>query len=180
MKGKEVKVLIVDDEPFNRILLQEIFEESHPEYELLMAENGQAALDIVLQEFPDLILLDIMMPGMDGYEVCAELKKDESVQHIPVILITALEETHQKVKGFEAGAVDYIVKPINEEETKARVEAHLRIKQYHDELEETNIKLKTAQNALVESAKMSAIGSLAAGVSHEFNNILSCFIRFVE
>ncbi|MCA9400479.1 MAG: response regulator, partial [Candidatus Omnitrophica bacterium] len=146
------KILIVDDHPANRALLSEILKHSHPEYIVFEAEDGLQALEVTREIHPDLILLDIMMPGMDGFEVLKTLKEDERFKPVPVLLITALDNIENKIKGFQAGANDYIAKPIHKEETLARVEAQLRIKRYHDDLQEAMNKLKTAQKALIESA----------------------------
>ena len=93
-----------------------------------MATNGRKALEFVKKKPPDIILLDIMMPEMDGLEVCRQLKREETTRDIPVIFISALTETADKLKGFHAGGVDYITKPFHKEEVLARVQAHLALK----------------------------------------------------
>jgi len=167
------KILIVDDDPISRRFLKEVLFAVHPEYEFFFASNGTEAFEIIDTTFPDLILLDIMMPGTNGFRVCEKLKSIEKVQDIPVLLITGLSKIEEKVKGFKAGAADYITKPLNPEETVARVEAHLKIKQYYDELKQANKKLKNMQSRLIEKAKMAAIGIFTSGVAHEFSNILT-------
>ncbi len=166
------RILIVDDNAVNRDLVRAALQIEHPDYICEEAEDGMQAFARAQQGLPDLILLDIMMPGMDGFGVCARLKADSVLRTIPVIMITALDQLDDKVRGFRAGAADYIIKPFSGEEIVARVDAHLRIKRYQDDLREMNVKLKQAQDAVVQSARMSAVGSLAAGVAHEFNNIL--------
>ncbi len=120
-------ILVVDDTPANLDVLVEMLEEQG--YGARPVPSGLLALQSARLQPPDLILLDISMPEMDGYEVCKHLKADENLKDIPVIFISALRDTTDKVQAFDAGAVDYITKPFQFEEVKARVEAHLRI--YH-------------------------------------------------
>jgi signal transduction histidine kinase len=134
------------------------------------------ALSAARTEPPDLILLDILMPNMDGYEVCEHLKADEHTREIPVIFISAVSEVLDKVKAFAIGGVDYITKPFQVEEVLARVETHLAIrnlqrnlKDKNEELRKTLEQLKTTQVQLIESEKMAALGNLVAGVAHEIN-----------
>lgn len=124
------KVLIVDDQPANVHVLAEALAEEH---ELLVATNAARALE--LAPIVDLILLDVLMPDMDGLEVCRRLKADEATRRIPIIFVTALEQTEDETQGFEAGAVDYIVKPINPAIVRARVRTHLELKAARDLLE---------------------------------------------
>ncbi len=119
-------ILIVDDNPQNLQVLGSLLTENG--YNLGFAENGIKALEFVENREPSLILLDIMMPEMDGYEVCKKLKNDIRYKHIPVIFITAKAETKDIVKGFNAGGVDYITKPFIVEELLARVKTHIQIK----------------------------------------------------
>lgn len=174
------RVLIVDDDQVNLKFMEKVLKHSFPEYSFECVGGGQEALENVAANKPDIILLDVLMPDMSGFEVCKRLKAHQEYRTIPILLITGLDTVEQKVAGFKVGAADYITKPINVEEVKARVEAHLRIKTYHDELALTNDKLIKAQSALIESAKMSAVGSLAAGVAHEFNNILLMMSGYVQ
>jgi putative two-component system response regulator len=118
------RILVVDDEPNNLRVLQEILKAG---YKVAFAKNGKEALAAVPKHEPDLILLDIMMPGMDGYEVCRRLKTDKKTESIPVIFITAMGEIGDETKGFEVGAVDYIMKPVNPQVVLARVNAHLSL-----------------------------------------------------
>ncbi len=166
------RILVVDDEYTTRQLLDRIIRAAHPEYEIVQAADGTEGLQLVSSVKPDLVLMDVLMPDMNGYEVCGKLKATPGFGDIPVIFISALEDTGEKIRGFQAGGADFITKPINAAETVARVDAHLRIKQYQDQLKEMADKLLRAQSALIESSKMSAVGSLAAGVAHEFNNLL--------
>ena len=144
------KVLIVDDTKTNIAILVEALRE---EYKLGVATSGVKALEYVAVNHPDLILLDIMMPEMDGYETCARLKAEEETRGIPVIFITALNEIEDKTKGFELGAVDYITKPFEVVEVQARVKTHLKIEQYREELEERNRELERVQARLQHQVK---------------------------
>ena len=173
-------LLIVDDDNINLKLIENVLKNAHEDYSFLCASSGEEALAFVEKQKPDIILLDVLMPDISGFEVCKRLKGHDEYKTIPILLITGLDSVEQKVTGFKLGAADYITKPINADELKARVEAHLRIKKYHDELVKANQKLIKTQSVLVENAKMSAVGSLAAGVAHEFNNILLMMGGYVQ
>lgn len=118
------RLLIVDDILANRRLMQAKLEAKY--YTVLLAENGQTALDMALEEQPDIILLDVMMPGMDGYEVCRRLKADPQTAHIPVVMLTALNETADRVRGLESGADDFLTKPVDDFSLMARIGALIR------------------------------------------------------
>lgn len=133
------RILIVDDMPEN---LGVIFNLLNKHYEVLAAENGSVALEIIEQEKPDLILLDIMMPDIDGYEVCRILKSTDETKNIPVVFMSALDEPESKVKGFSLGAVDYITKPFKKEEVIARIKTHLDIKNLTEKLTSLNASLE--------------------------------------
>ena len=117
-------ILAVDDEASNLQLLRQILQDH---YRLLFAKDGARALELARQEAPDLVLLDVMMPGMSGYEVCASLKANPDTAAIPVIFVTALTDTADELEGFEAGAVDYITKPVSPPIVRARVRTHLSL-----------------------------------------------------
>ncbi|MDM8567092.1 PAS domain S-box protein [Candidatus Halobeggiatoa sp. HSG11] len=134
------KILIVDDEPNNLALLHEYLCKAN--FKILIANNGKAALKRVEHIKPDLILLDIMMPEMGGFETCRQFKKNETTKDIPIIFITAKTDTVDKVKGFEIGAVDYVTKPFQHEELIARVNKHLTISRLRKQLEIQNIQLQ--------------------------------------
>lgn len=135
-------ILIVDDNSKNLQILAEILRNEG--YRVAMAKNGVSALNFAHKKEPDLILLDIMMPEMNGFQVCRRLKDDSGTKEIPVIFISALAETEDKLKGFDAGGVDYIAKPFQKEEILARVDAHLRLRNAREELKKANERLKTA------------------------------------
>jgi DNA-binding NtrC family response regulator len=119
------KVLIVDDVPANLNILSDALEPAG--YEVLAARSGEAALDLALHSRPDLILLDVMMPAWDGFETCRRLKADASTRDIPVLFVTARDETQSVLEGFQAGGVDYLTKPVQTEEVLIRVRTHLQI-----------------------------------------------------
>lgn len=119
------RVLVVDDGDDNRMLLSMILETA--DYEVQTAEDGPTALEMVRRDPPDLILLDVMMPGMDGYEVCARLKADDASRAIPVIFVTALSESEAETRSFELGAADFVTKPISMTVLLARVKTHLAL-----------------------------------------------------
>ena len=131
------KLLLVDDEPSNLQVLRHILQDS---YRLLFARDGDKAIELACREQPDLILLDVMMPGMTGYQVCRALKRDPATRGIPVIFITALMDTDDEAEGFEVGAVDYITKPVSPLIVKARIRTHLSLVRV-DELRETRLQI---------------------------------------
>ncbi|MCP4717502.1 MAG: response regulator, partial [Deltaproteobacteria bacterium] len=132
-------IQIVDDNPENLDILAAVLTKQG--YEVRAVISGSLALKVVRKHPPDLILLDIMMPGMNGYEVCERLKADERSRDIPVIFLSALHETPDKIKAFSAGGVDYITKPFQEEEVLARVKTHLTIRNLQKSLQEKNERL---------------------------------------
>ncbi|WP_375499047.1 sensor histidine kinase [uncultured Nostoc sp.] len=150
-------ILIVDDIPNNLKVLFDILNNSG--FKVSIAKSGESALQKAQETLPNLILLDVMMPGIDGFETCRRLKNNPKTKDIPVIFMTALSETVEKVKGLHLGAVDYITKPIEHEEVLARINVHLE--------------LRRMQLKLVQEEKMSSLGQLVAGIAHEINNPVS-------
>ncbi len=136
MQENTSTLLLVDDNPKNLNVLSDMLDNKG--YEILFALDGIAALERAAMVKPNLILLDVMMPEIDGFETCQRLKSDESTRDIPVIFMTALTDTENKVKGFAAGAVDYITKPIEPEEVLSRVRTHLTIQNLQAELRDKN------------------------------------------
>ena len=131
------RILVADDEPTNLQVLRHVLQE---DYRLLFAKDGQRALDLARTERPDLILLDVMMPGMTGFETCAALKKDALTSAIPVIFVTTLSDAEDEARGFDVGGVDYLTKPVNPGIAKARIRTHLSLVQM-DELRQTRLEI---------------------------------------
>ncbi len=133
-------LLLVDDNPTNLQVLRQALQGIN--CKMLFAKNGERALSIAAEGHPDLILLDIMMPGIDGFEVCRRLKSDAATEDIPVIFLSALVDTQDKVKGLQLGAVDYVSKPFQPEEVKARVDTHLTIHRLRREVQDQKDQLE--------------------------------------
>ncbi|MCB1319589.1 MAG: response regulator, partial [Leptospiraceae bacterium] len=164
-------ILIVDDVPANIQILDEILRE---EYVIKAAVNGMSAINIAEKETPDLILLDVLMPDMDGLEVCRQLKSRSELANIPVIFVSALGETCNEDAGFKAGCVDYIVKPITPMIVQSRVRTHLQLQEHNRELErlveERTTRLK---QEMVKTA--GALDSLAEAYNL-LNNVMESFV----
>ncbi|NWH06093.1 response regulator [Desulfobacter latus] len=153
----QMRVLIVDDVKINVDILVEALGD---DYRISVAMDGESALKIVEQTPPDIILLDIMMPGIDGYEVCERLKSKTATRDIPVVFLTALSDEDNEAKGLALGAVDYITKPFSPAIVKARVKNHLELKQHKDHLENLVAK-RTRELLLTQEISMECIGTLA-------------------
>ncbi len=165
------KILVVDDQPINVQLLKRKLEREG----MIVATSysGREALDLVKADKPDLILLDVMMPEMDGIEVCQRLQADKETKAIPVIFITARTSKEGKIEGLGVGAVDYITKPIDLDETLARVQTQLRFVSINRELIEL-------QTRLGESRRSATIGAVTQGIAHNLNNLLGVVIGYVD
>lgn len=165
-------IFIVDDNPTNIKILYDLLREYS--FRVLVAKSGETAIERLQSVTPDLILLDVMMPGIDGFEICRRLKADPVTMNIPVIFMTALADAKSKVKGLSLGAVDYITKPFEHQEVLARINTHIELYQLRQKLEQRvqdrTLELEQSQLQLVHSEKMSVLGNLVAGVAHEINN----------
>jgi sigma-B regulation protein RsbU (phosphoserine phosphatase) len=148
------KICIVDDNLVNRRLLAGILKKEG--YQLLEAEDGEEAIELTLKELPDLVLLDIMMPKKDGYQVCEELKRDRRSAHIPIIFLSAKTQVEDKIKGLDLGGADYVTKPFDRGEVLARVRAQLNIARLTKEVMEANEELMRKQRRLNEDLEAAA------------------------
>ncbi len=160
-------ILIIDDNPTNLSVLVDYLEDCG--FEIMVARDGEIGLKRAKIANPDLILLDVMMPGIDGFETCQRLKADDETAGMPVIFMTALDSTEDKLKGFEVGGVDYVTKPIQHQEVLARVTTHLRIRDLTLNLNTKVAELTQTRSELVQSEKMASLGRLVAGFAHELN-----------
>lgn len=165
------KVLVVDDQPVNVQLLKRALERE--DIHVIPAYGGQEALDLVEREHPDLILLDVMMPEMDGIEVCQRLQANGAHQSIPVIFITARSSKEGRLAGLGVGAVDYITKPIDLDETIARVQTQLRVVQ-------VNRDMLDLQRRLQEARRAASIGAITQGIAHNLNNLLGVVLGYLD
>ena len=150
--SKKGTILLVDDSPENLEILIEFF--TNQGFTISVAVDGESALEQINQDHPDLILLDVMMPGINGFETCRRLKANEKTADIPVIFMTALSDTMDKVNGFSVGGVDYVTKPIQHEEVLARVTAHLTLRSLQKKLKEANESLE--QRVAARTAELSS------------------------
>ena len=173
-ESRKPTVLIVDDTPENVAVINDLLRD---DYRTRVAHNGTTALNVAfMDEPPDLVLLDIMMPDMDGYQVCKHLKTDARTKHIPIIFLTVKAETEDEQRGFNLGAVDYIVKPISPPILKARVRTHLALKEAADFLRDKNSFLeaevvkRTREVQLVQDVTIMAMASIAETRDNETGN----------
>lgn len=176
-------ILIVDDTPENLYLLSDILEVK--DYVVHTAANGRLGIAAALEWCPDLILLDIMMPDLDGFKVCAHLKEDARTRDIPVIFLSALSEISDKIRAFAVGAVDYITKPFQMQEVLARVETHINVYKLRKSLEERNAQLQQeiAERKRVEAelqAQNAELDAFAHSVAHDLKNPLTASLGFAE
>ncbi len=170
-------VLVVDDTPEMRALMGEILGEEH---NVIFARDGAEGLEVALREHPDLIVSDVMMPKVDGQEFCRRIKADPLTAHVPFIMVTAKAGIDMKIEGLDCGADDYLAKPFDQKELRARTRSLLKLRGMHGALDKQNRELQTAyqelkslQGQLVQSEKMSSLGQLVAGLAHEINNAIN-------
>jgi signal transduction histidine kinase len=180
-------LLIVDDNPTNLGILFEYL--TNYGFKVFVAIDGESAIEQVDEAKPELILLDVMMPGIDGFETCVRLKANPTMQDIPVIFMTALSDTIDKVHGFRVGAVDYITKPIHQEEVLSRIQTHLTIRNLQKKLQEKTEKLtlinqnlevlvETRTKQLIAQEKTALIGRLTQGIVHNLKNPLQTILAY--
>ena len=146
MREKQDIILVIDDQPANLKVLLSFLQEH--DFRVYMMDSGQRALTVLPKIKPDLILLDVMMPGMNGFEVCRRIKADKELTPVPVIFMTALDSVGDKMAGFSAGAVDYITKPFQQAEVLARVNTHVTLRKRERELEHALEEIKTLTGIL--------------------------------
>ena len=182
-------ILIVDDNQTNLDVLFELLKNYG--FKVLVAQDGESAIEQIQYIHPDLILLDIMMPGIDGFETCQRLKSDPPTQDIPIIFMSALSATVDKVKGFQTGAVDYITKPFQHEEVLSRIQTHLTIGSLQKKLEQKNAELahlnqnlerlvEQKSKQLIEQEKTAIIGRLTQGMVHNLKSPLQVMQTSVD
>ncbi len=182
-KRQTQKILVVDDNTTNLGVISEYLEGCG--FEVMTTRDGEDGIQVAHMGEPDLILLDVMMPGIDGFETCRRLQADEATKDIPVIFMTALTEVDYKVKGFAVGGVDYITKPLQEEEVVARVRMHLQLRAQQQKLEQQAFELKQARD-MAETARQAAERAnqaksiFLANMSHELRTPLTAIIGFSQ
>jgi len=164
MSNDKMHVLIVDDNPQNLKVLGNVLKQN-TSYSLAFAMNGEEALEYIQKKLPDMILLDVMMPGLDGFQVCEALSKEAEVADIPVIFITAKSEPEDIIKGFKVGGVDYVTKPFNEAELLMRINTHMELKKSRDMLELKNKELTEAY----EKIEYLALTDTLTGIANRRN-----------
>ena len=171
------KILVVDDGPEIRALMADILGE---QYHVLLAADGAQGIELAQRDVPDLIISDVMMPRVDGYAFCQRVKQDPATAQIPFVMLTAMADQSMKIEGLDCGADEYLTKPFNAEELRARVRSllkmcrlHKEIDQRNAELEQTLKELRETQSQLIHSGKMSSLGQLVAGLAHEINNSIN-------
>ncbi|MFD2532303.1 ATP-binding response regulator [Gracilimonas halophila] len=176
MNPADSLILIVDDTPANLRLLSHVLSKNG--YNFLEASNGKEAVQIAKEHEPDLILLDIMMPDMNGYEVIKEIKSDKLIQDFLIIFLSSLTDTDDKVEGFKSGGVDYITKPFQKEETLARINTHLKIRFLQKQLNE---RIKVLRQREIELSRLNQKkDDLVRMVSHDIKNPLTGIIGLVK
>jgi DNA-binding response OmpR family regulator len=169
-------ILLVEDNPGNLKLLTIILENRG--YRVLLVPSGEHALEALQLSIPDLVLLDVRLPGIDGYEVCKKIKATPSTAQLPVLFISALNKPEDVIRGFEAGGIDFVTKPIQEAEVLARIDTHIQLYQSRLQLAEKSAKLEQANRQVNEA--LEAKSSFLASMSHELRTPLAVILGNVE
>ncbi len=192
-------ILIVDNHPINMKLAVSVLE--NYDFNILVSLDGESCLKKAIESNPDIILLDILIPGIDGFETCKRLKANPETRDIPVIFMTASSDTEDKLMGFELGAVDYVTKPIKIDEVLARIKVHIQLRQLTQKLQKKNLllqeeiqqrivaeaklketlqQLQVAQKEIIAKEKLAYLGTLTSGIAHELCNPLNFVQNFAQ
>jgi len=171
---REWKILVVDDDPDARAVVSSSI--SMLDFVVSEAESGEEALRICQESLPDLVVLDLMMPGMDGNEVCKELRAMEGGELIPIIMLTALDNIKDKVHSLEGGADDYVTKPFNYQELMARIKSLIRVRELNLSLQAKNVELERMQEQLIEQERQLLVGQLAGTAAHQLGQPISAIM----
>lgn len=175
------KILVVDD---SRSILEAIRNILEREYTVRTVSNGEEALEIFNDYVPDIVLLDVKMPGLDGYDVCRKIRSNKSLGFIKVVMISGEDGLENRLKGYEAGVDDYLPKPFDRDELIAKVKVFTKLKKTEDQLHELNSQLsdqiRTRTDQLIEAEKMAAIGKYSAGIVHNLNNPLQAVLGYAQ
>lgn len=198
-KAKNSTILIVDDNPIDLKLVITVLESY--DFKVLVSVDGENCFKQAIESSPDIILLDVLMPKIDGFEICKCLKKSAETRDIPVIFMTSLSDIEDKIRGFELGAVDYVTKPIIIDEVLARVKVHIQLRQLTEKLKNKNLllleeitqrkaaeaklketlrQLQTAQKQIIAKEKLAYLGTLTSGIAHELCNPLNFIQNFAQ
>ncbi len=192
MESNTLKILAIDDNPDNLTSVKAVVLDRLPDAKVYTASSGRQGLDLAFAYDPDVILLDIVMPGMDGFTVCRKLKDDQYLHTIPVVFLTALKtDSESRIRALEAGAESFLSKPFDEIELTAQIKAMAKIKAANrqkqlekDHLEalvkERSMELEQSHAQLLHSEKLAAVGSLSASIAHEFNNPLQSVMTVLK
>jgi DNA-binding response OmpR family regulator len=167
----KAKILVVDDDPMNAELLKTKL--TSLGYEITVAHSAEEGFVADRKTLPDLILLDVVLPEMSGFEACQKFNENHKGKYVPIILVTSMTEVSDKIKGLESGAYDYVTKPFDAQELLARVRSALRTKRLYDELVDTRAKL-------TEAEKLATLGEMAITLHHEINNPLQAIVLSAE
>ena len=170
-ENNKAKILVVDDDPNVAELLDSMLSEVG--YEITIANSAEEGMRADRRVHPDLILLDVVLPEMSGFEACQRFNENHKERYVPIILVTSMSDVDDKIKGLESGADDYITKPFYTEELLARVRSALRTKRLYDELQATREKL-------TEAEKLATLGEMAITLHHEINNPLQSIVLSAE